>query len=78
MLVAWAGCVIAKAGYYDRMTTRAFVILILGLFAMFGLHRVMSSGPNLPMEDGQVSASKLPLDEETSKVAYQTATFGLG
>ena len=61
------------------MTTRAFVILILGLFAMFGLQRLMSgAGGNLPMEDGVVSATKLPLDEETSKVAYQTATFGMG
>ena len=60
------------------MTSRALLILILGVFAMFGIHRVMSEGATLPMEDGVVSATKLPLDAATTKVAYQTATFGLG
>ena len=45
---------------------------------MFGLQRVMSEGGKLPMEDGVVSATTLPLDVDTSKVAYQTATFGMG
>lgn len=29
-------------------------------------------------EDGVVAARTLPLDEETSKMAFETATFGLG
>lgn len=29
-------------------------------------------------ENGVVSAKTLPLDEETSKIAFETATFGLG
>lgn len=29
-------------------------------------------------EDGTVSAALLPLDLETSKIDYETATFGLG
>lgn len=38
----------------------------------------MSVEGELPMEDGVVSATKLPLDAETAKAAYQTATFGMG
>jgi hypothetical protein len=60
------------------MTSRALLILIVGVIAMFGLQRVMSEGGKLPMEDGVVSATTLPLDVETAKVAYQTATFGMG
>ena len=32
----------------------------------------------LPIEDDVVSATKLPLDLDTSETAFETATFGLG
>ena len=32
----------------------------------------------LVTESGTVSATTLPLDKETSTIAYETATFGLG
>ncbi|MFC0019375.1 hypothetical protein [Roseibacillus persicicus] len=32
----------------------------------------------LEREDGKVAAVILPLDEERSKVPFETATFGLG
>ena len=43
---------------------------------MFNLRRQASS--ILPVEDGIVSATKLPADRDTSKIKYETATFGLG
>jgi hypothetical protein len=36
------------------------------------------AGENLPYEDGLISANILPIDEQLSKVAYETATFGIG
>ncbi|WP_411847601.1 hypothetical protein AAFN60_10105 [Roseibacillus persicicus] len=33
---------------------------------------------DLEREDGKVAAVILPLDEELSKVPFETATFGLG
>ena len=60
------------------MKSGTLFVLVPGVFVMFGMHRVMSEGGELPMEDGVVSAKTLPLDEEMSKVAYQTATFGMG
>ena len=35
-------------------------------------------GEELVLEDGQVSAAVLPFDKATSRVAYETATFGMG
>jgi len=32
----------------------------------------------LVTEDGNITAQALPLDKETSKLAYETATFGIG
>lgn len=43
---------------------------------MFNLLR--SKSEILPTENGVVSATKLPADRETSKIAFETATFGLG
>jgi len=38
----------------------------------------LRSREKLVLEDGSVSATALPLDESTSRVAYETATFGVG
>ena len=35
-------------------------------------------GEELVLEDGQISAKLLPFDQETSRIDYQTATFGMG
>lgn len=32
----------------------------------------------LVREDGQIAEAKLPFDQEQSKLAYETATFGMG
>ena len=38
----------------------------------------LRSEEKLVIEDGSVSATVLPLDESTSRIAYETATFGIG
>ncbi|MEO1843432.1 MAG: hypothetical protein ABGZ37_04055 [Akkermansiaceae bacterium] len=43
---------------------------------MIGLNALSQEA--LEVADGVPSATKLPLDEESSGVAFQTATFGLG
>jgi len=35
-------------------------------------------GEKLVPEDGKVSALVLPLDQELSKIKFETATFGMG
>jgi hypothetical protein len=37
-----------------------------------------TGGEQLVIEDGSVSARSLPLDQATSELAYETATFGMG
>jgi len=39
--------------------------------------RILNSETLVP-EDTTVSATVLPLDRDTSKIDYQTATFGMG
>lgn len=39
--------------------------------------RILNS-ETLVAEDATVSASVLPLDHDTSKIAFETATFGMG
>ncbi len=43
---------------------------------MFKLRR--QTADTLPTEDGIVSATKLPADRDSSRIEYETATFGLG
>ena len=45
---------------------------------MNSLFKSRDSTEVLPLEDGVVSATQLPADEAASKIAYETATFGLG
>ena len=35
-------------------------------------------GEELVLEDGTISAKQLPFDNETSRLDYETATFGMG
>lgn len=43
---------------------------------MFNSSRIQE-GP-LAAEDGAIAATSLPLDESSSKIAFETATFGVG
>ncbi len=43
---------------------------------MFNFSRTQV-GP-LAVEDGKISANRLPFDQSTSTRAYETATFGVG
>ena len=51
-------------------------IIVLTIAAMIGY--TVINGEDLVTENGKVAARTLPLDLETSKVAYETATFGIG
>ncbi len=51
------------------------LLITLSITIMIGYRTL---GENLVTEDGKIAASILPLDLETSKVAYETATFGMG
>lgn len=55
---------------------KRYLFLILAVGSLASLQMILSK--DLVKEDGQVSSPALPLDVETSKVAYETATFGLG
>lgn len=55
---------------------RLLLLITLGITIMFGFKSLR--GEKLVTEDGTVSAVTLPLDLETSKVPYETATFGMG
>jgi hypothetical protein len=60
------------------MSRSAVVILVLsGIGFMFAQHMI-KGGAELPMENGESSATTLPADRAASEVAFQTATFGLG
>ncbi|MDG2123719.1 MAG: hypothetical protein P8J87_08490 [Verrucomicrobiales bacterium] len=48
-------------------------LFLTGLLTM----RILNSEPLVP-EDSTVSAQTLPLDHDTSQVAFETATFGMG
>lgn len=52
------------------------LIAVLAVAGFSSLQRMWSE--DLVKEDRMIAATELPLDKETSKVAYQTATFGLG
>ena len=57
--------------------------LTLALVALSGIglmiaKQLSTSGTELPMADGESSATVLPADRAASKTAFQTATFGLG
>ena len=56
-----------------RITFYSITIIIA---AMIGYTALNSEA--LVKEDGKVDAQSLPLDKETSKTAYKTATFGIG
>jgi len=51
------------------------ILITLSITIMIGYRTL---GENLVTENGQVAAVTLPLDLEASKVAYETATFGMG
>ncbi len=53
------------------------VLTISALGIMIGLN-ASSRDETLPVEDGRSAAAVLPLDRDSSKTAFQTATFGLG
>ena len=53
------------------------LLMVLGLIMIFGT-RALFGGENLPVYNGISAATSLPADEEASKVAFETATFGLG
>jgi len=52
------------------------LLITLSITIMIGYRTL--GGEKLVAENGQVAALTLPLDLETSKVAYETATFGMG
>lgn len=51
-------------------------IVIATITIMIGYTAINSE--TLVTENGKVAAQILPLDKETSKLAYETATFGIG
>ena len=56
---------------------RKFIITITSVIsAMIGYNSIANE--QLVTEDGKVTAQSLPLDKETSKLSYETATFGIG
>ena len=59
-----------------QLTMRNALILLLVVGTLAGLQVLMSE--TLVNEDGTVTATSLPLDKDTSKVAYESATFGMG
>ncbi|MFT4548062.1 MAG: hypothetical protein ACI8XO_004981 [Verrucomicrobiales bacterium] len=42
------------------------------------MNRTRNSDEILVLEDGSISATKLPLDAKTAQQDYETATFGMG
>lgn len=56
---------------------RKFFIIITSVIAAMIGHKTIGQ-EDLVTEDGKVAAQGLPLDKETSKIAFQTATFGIG
>ena len=52
------------------------LLITLSITIMIGYRTL--GGEKLVAENGQVAARTLPLDLETSKIKYETATFGMG
>lgn len=59
-----------------RTSTLAFLALC-ALATMIGM-KALSRNEALEVHDGTPATGVLPLDRETSRVAFETATFGLG
>jgi|MDTC01.1.fsa_nt_gb hypothetical protein len=59
-----------------QLLMRNTLILLLAVATLTGLQFMMSE--TLVNEDGSVMATSLPLDKQTSEVAYESATFGMG
>ena len=60
------------------MLVRFWVYFAAGaLVVMLGMNTRMF-GEKLVLEDGKSAATELPLDLDSSKVKFETATFGLG
>ena len=59
---------------------RARLILypaLAAILAMLGIN-ALGRHEKLAVDDGKRAPAVLPLDRESSQIAYQTATFGLG
>lgn len=54
----------------------AFYSIATIITAMIGY--TVLNGEDLATENGKVDARKLPFDKATSKIAFETATFGIG
>lgn len=54
----------------------AFYSIATIITAMIGY--TVLNGEDLVTENGKVDARKLPFDKATSKIAFETATFGIG
>ena len=57
------------------MRSPLFIITII-ITIMIGYKTIGQE--KLVRKDGKVTAQALPLDKESSKIAYETATFGIG
>jgi hypothetical protein len=56
---------------------RKFFFIISTIITTMIGHKTIAN-EQLVTEDGNVNAQTLPLDKETSKLSYETATFGIG
>ena len=61
---------------HEYFSMKNGLLLLLGVGCLAGMQRMLSE--DLVRENGAVAAQSLPLDRESSKIAYETATFGLG
>ena len=61
-----------------RTPLRLVTLLGFGATASLVAIKSLGRGEKLSVDDGTRSAPVLPLDRETSKRDFQTATFGLG
>ncbi len=60
------------------MRARFWVLLFGGALLSVLAMNTRMFGEKLVVEDGKSAATELPLDRESSKVKFETATFGLG
>ena len=56
---------------------RKFCITVTSTVAAM-MREKRNGNQDLVAEDGNVAARSLPLDDATSNIAYETATFGIG
>lgn len=56
---------------------RKFFFIISTIITTMIGHKTIAN-EQLVTEDGNVNAQNLPHDKETSKLSYETATFGIG